>query len=86
MEPPTPIEKIENIQKYTIQDSNENKYEISFYLTKSINFEVKKIGEIVPEIYFNSFDLFTLNNICKIFSFSFKLLIEAFFCLKNSLM
>ena len=38
MEPPTPIEKIENIQKYTIQDSNENKYEISFYLTKSINF------------------------------------------------
>ena len=68
MEPPTPIEKIENIQKYTIQDSNENKYEISFYLTKSINFEVKKIGEIVPEIYFNSFDLSTLNNICKIFS------------------
>ena len=68
IKPPTPIEKIENIQKYTIQDTNENKYEISFYLTKSINFEVKKIGEIIPEMYFNSFDLSTLNNICKIFS------------------
>ena len=68
MDPPTPIEKVEENKKYKVKE-NDNEYEISFYLTKiNINFEVQKIGAIIPEIYMNSFDLNALNNLCKIFN------------------
>ena len=69
MEPPTPILKIDNIQKYEIKDDNGNKYDFSFYVNKlGINFEINKLGEIMPEIYVNCFDLSSLCEKSKIFS------------------
>ncbi len=69
MEPPTPIVKIDNIHKYEIKDVNGNKYAFSFYVNKSgINFEINKLGEIIPEIYVNCFDLSSLSDKSKIFS------------------
>jgi len=69
MSAPKPIEKIENNQKYNINVNNENLYEISFFLTNTnIYFEVKNNKEIFPEIYYNSFNLSKLNEMCKIFS------------------
>jgi hypothetical protein len=69
MEPPTPILKIDNIQKYEIKDDNGNKYDFSFYVNKlGINFEINKLGEIIPEIYVNCFDLSSLSDKSKIFS------------------
>ena len=69
MEPPTPILKIDNIQKYEIKDDNGNKYDFSFYVNKlGINFEINKLEEIIPQTYINTFDLASLSNKSKIFS------------------